>query len=691
MDKTLPATYLQTLVEFGIKKLQEVPETLPTEDNPKYLRGASANFYLKYQYNLELAGDSISEEAFKTIDQTLVDMYTPASGRTLYYDFEYLDEHDEPAMFINAIFHYGFQYNTTSKQLVFDIGNNSSRVIDLQKSADNLEKPSMFTLTSVPFSKLVSDLYQSIVSSSISVNVDTLELFKGLVDYMLGSGNSLTRSDKITNRDVAMVQEVVLDVLTININSLSDLLRVVKIASSYKQGLPYNSQEPLGQLKLTTHWQKVISTTFYKYYHEVSSELAIKQELAQHTSDWKRVFMLVNKHPNGATKNLWDKFRRLIFTEHFRSPNSEIEKAVASEDLKQYDRVFHKYPSLTIRHLIDFTRKAEEAYIPSQSDLAKIPTRILLQVINRLFTLTYNSVSEDDLKLSKFKGALTLIPENAVAPSMGKVFESELRSIAQELANRSNETTKDLSTADLEQEVPKKQAYELAMNTEGLTNADDTITLPYLSKVFFGDDNLISPMIYWEDPADLDLSVIFYNKNMQEENQLSFTHYETYYAKHSGDITHATKGEPAVERALIDREKALSRGVRYALVTTTVYYGEDTTKFKTGVATYQNEAEAKDLYSASGIANLGTMQAQGSQTYLMLIDLKLGVEYVIGKPTRATVMLANTADFSSVNQALAKLVLRDSLECLHYQDLFGNAQAHQPETQLKLLNKLNEM
>ena len=397
--------------------------------------------------------------------------------------------------------------------------------------------------------------------------------------------------------------------------------------------------------------------------------------------------MLVNKYSNEETKAVWVHFRKVIFTEHLRSQNSEIESAVASGDVRQFDRVFHKYPSLAIRHLVDFTAKFKEMYAPSDESLDKIPMRILLQVENRLITLAMGS--NEDVRLSKLKGKLSITPENGQVSKAKHLFMAEARTILTYLVKKVRKTNLEDYT-----EEDKGQSYDLAMNTDNLTKTENAVTLPYLSQVYLGDNNLVSPMIYWEEEADLDLSVLFYDEKFQTKGRCAYTdlHYKDI-AKHSGDITHATKEEPAVERVLIDRQKALADGAKYAIVTTTVYTGSDSTVFRDGVATYDKLEDSSDMYSPEGLANLGSLQAQGTQLYLFVIDLEKNIEYVINKPLDSENMQGNnTYSMSENNGLVAKLILRDSNCVLHFSDLYGDGTLeHKPESQFKAVDNLNKI
>lgn len=694
MKNVLPTESLLTLIEAGITHIKEVPTDVIIRKNNFHageLNREGVELYLKSQYNIgvSLQEGQMHEEAFSMLDKVLSNMYSVASPDTLYYRFDTLDQSDLPYMYLNAIMHYAFDYYSTSKELVFDIGGNRER-IPVMKSLNlnslDTVKP-ILNLKLVSFSVFIGDLYKNIIDNSTSISDNDLELIH-LMASKLGvfQGNS----QDIINRDVAMVQEASRKeydktFTRVRINSLSDLLRYANIISYWKQGSIYHSQVSPERLKLTTSHQKIITSVFYNYVNYTNDVRKIKQELAQHVSEWKKVFMLVNKYSNKDTQAIWEHFREIIFTKHLRSQNSEIESAVRSGEVKKFDRVFHKYPSLAIRHLVDFNAKSKESYLPSDEDLDKIPGRILLQVTNRLSILGQEDYKAEGLRLSKFKGMLAPTPENKNLSGMRSILLSE--------ANKLWVYLQEHVTSPIEShELPKSQSYDLAMNTDNLTQVENAISLPYLSRVILGDDILISPMIYWDEPSDLDLSAVFYDKDMQQTGSVSFTdlHYSDI-AKHSGDITHASKKEPAVERILINRQKALENDDRYVLVTTTVYTGDELITFKNGVATYDELTDSSKMYSAEGLANLGSLQAQGTQLYLFIIDLKYNIEYVIGKPLgNQNLKGNNTYSMYNKNKTVAELVLRDEKDVLHFSDLYDKGLfVYQPETQLEMLNKLN--
>ena len=420
MKNVLPTESLLTLIEAGITHIKEVPTDVKIRKNnfhAEELNREGVELYLKSQYNIgvSLQEGQMHEEAFSMLDKVLSNMYSVASPDTLYYRFDTLDQSDLPYMYLNEIMHYAFDYYSTSKELVFDIGGNRERIPVMKSlNLDSLDTvKSIFDLKLVSFSVFIGDLYKSIIDSSTSVSDDDLELVH-LMASKLGvfQGNS----QDIINRNVAMVQEASIkevdSLSAVRINSLSDLLRYVNIQSYWKQGAIYNSQVAPEQLKLTTHQQKIVTSVFHNYVARTKDVRKIKQELAQHVSDWKKVFMLVNKYNNEETKAVWVHFRKVIFTEHLRSQNSEVESAVASGDVRQFDRVFHKYPSLAIRHLVDFTAKFKEMYAPSDESLDKIPNRIITQVANRLLVLAKENPKVDRVRLSKYKGKIAPTPEN---------------------------------------------------------------------------------------------------------------------------------------------------------------------------------------------------------------------------------------------------------------------------------------
>ena len=707
MKFKLPTSYLSTIVKAGITHIHAVPDDVVIRKGIKpdmnYLPDQGVQFYLKSQYNIDLKTDTLqdldhnshcthmTEQGLRFIDKQLSSMYSVASPNTMYYKFDELDATDLPFMYLNAIMHYAFDYYSTSKELVFDIGGNEKRLPGMKSlNLENMDKTKpLMELKVLPWIAFIGDLYNSIVNSKTSVSDDDLDLLHLLITQ---TGRAVEDSAQITNRDVAMVQEASIkevdSLSAVRINSLSDLLRYVNIQSYWKQGAIYNSQVAPEQLKLTTHQQKIVTSVFHNYVARTKDVRKIKQELAQHVSDWKKVFMLVNKYNNEETKAVWVHFRKVIFTEHLRSQNSEIESAVASGDARQFDQVFHKYPSLAIRHLVDFTAKSKEMYAPSDESLDKIPMRILLQTENRLITLAMGS--NEDVRLSKLKGKLSITPENGQVGRAKHLFMAEAQTILTYIVAKVRKT----SLPDSGEE-DKGQSYDLAMNTDNLTKVDNAITLPYLSQVYLGDNNLVSPMIYWEEEeADLDLSVVLYDEKFQTKGRCAYTdlHYKDI-AKHSGDITHATKEEPAVERVLIDRQKALADGAKYAIVTTTVYTGSDSTVFRDGVATYDKLEDSSDMYSPEGLANLGSLQAQGTQLYLFVIDLEKNIEYVINKPLDSENMQGNnTYSMSENNGLVAKLILRDSNCVLHFSDLYGDGTLeHKPESQFQAVDNLNKI
>lgn len=688
----------QEIIYAGITKLKQIPSDIYT-NNSDIANYEKFVAYLKMQYNVSVITDTnkpiLTKDSALLVDRVFQNIYSPISPNTLYYRFDKLGKDDIGKVLVNALIHYTFAYNSTEKTNVFNLGQEEQRKAHaFGLDFGNVDKKPITTLKLVTFEQLVDNLFN--YYSEINGSVSTDDLKEN--EYLLDTGFDL---DDLSakNRDLEMYRYAYLDFSNLDrksvpvpIRSLSDLMRYTFALSALNRGVDYDSQSFPNKLKLKTRHQKIITSTFYDWasQHSIADVWA---DLAQHRSQWKLMFMLINKFSNKKIKVTWYNYANDAFDGSMTSPNSRIEDAIKESDTQVFSRLLSAYPSLTIRHLVDFNRKADSptGFYPTPKQLKPIPTRIIVQVIQAVMLAT-PQYGAGFTKLGKIKGGIHLL-DNVYLPNDkdGANRGTKLLGIlSAELESRIPSVDRIEQIRMLTAERPKDEAYSLTFDMDGLTTNDDLITTPYLSSVLYPKTKYISPMIYWETPKDYDLSVDFYNDDFSEKKFVAYYNPIESFAQHSGDITSASKETPAVERVLVDRQKALAEGFRYMLVKVYGFNSDLSTGLKYGVATHETRPSELKLYAPDDIDNLSSLHSSNTQAILFVYDLQGNKMITIEKPlwgahTLGSNSLGNTDQ--SIEMIKAVLAM-EPLQIVGSPGILDRYASYYPETQKAIMDEM---
>jgi stress response protein SCP2 len=140
------------------------------------------------------------------------------------------------------------------------------------------------------------------------------------------------------------------------------------------------------------------------------------------------------------------------------------------------------------------------------------------------------------------------------------------------------------------------------------------------------DKKYIRPFVFWKNnipssAIDLDLSVVFYDNNMNQLSQCSYTNLRNSYAVHSGDIVNAPEG--ASEYINIDIQKAKKYGVRYVQLNVFSYSPQTFTEIKECFIGWMfRENMSGEIFEPSTVDQKFDLNSDSRRIIACIFDLK---------------------------------------------------------------------
>jgi len=142
------------------------------------------------------------------------------------------------------------------------------------------------------------------------------------------------------------------------------------------------------------------------------------------------------------------------------------------------------------------------------------------------------------------------------------------------------------------------------------------------------DTKVIRPFIHWMDKRgteDLDLSVTFIGPYGRQV--ISYTQLRCDFAVHSGDVRH--RAGACAEYVDIEIEKAISKGIAYAIIDVRNFQGEGLEKVECVFGLMERQyPESNRTWLPETISSAHSLKSQSSTTIITMLDL-LRKEYVI--------------------------------------------------------------
>ena len=134
----------------------------------------------------------------------------------------------------------------------------------------------------------------------------------------------------------------------------------------------------------------------------------------------------------------------------------------------------------------------------------------------------------------------------------------------------------------------------------------------------------------YERIVDLDLSLVLYDKDLENRDWISYTRpkNDTFDSEHSGDITDAPNG--ATEYIDFSKKAALDAGYRYAVMSVLNYSHQplmDVPEASAGIMTLSKEDKSSELYDPKRVQRKFDLSSALNTTVPLIIDLKENVAY----------------------------------------------------------------
>ncbi|WNL50620.1 hypothetical protein RPALISO_9 [Ruegeria phage RpAliso] len=135
-------------------------------------------------------------------------------------------------------------------------------------------------------------------------------------------------------------------------------------------------------------------------------------------------------------------------------------------------------------------------------------------------------------------------------------------------------------------------------------------------------DDTIRVFLHWKHRSDVDLSVTFYDADLNRKADCSYMSTNGAFYKHSGDILDGSSG--AAEYVDIDIAGAKARGIRYALMTANVYTGVPFKDFECYVGLMIRDGRTGRHFEVSTIENKLSLDSDKTRNSPAIVDLETG-------------------------------------------------------------------
>ena len=132
--------------------------------------------------------------------------------------------------------------------------------------------------------------------------------------------------------------------------------------------------------------------------------------------------------------------------------------------------------------------------------------------------------------------------------------------------------------------------------------------------------------IHWKEPegkrTDVDLSVVFYNENLEFVEQVFYRNLRSDYCWHSGDIVSAPNG--ATECIDLSIEKAIANGAAYAIPSVNLFSGENFDQLPVAQFGWMTRARMQDgeIFEPKTVQNCFNLRSPNRIILPAIIDLR---------------------------------------------------------------------
>ena len=612
--------------EYAIKNLKIVP----VKDSISLGKLGGTKKYDKFGLEINKAYH-LTKESKSVINDT----FSYRKYSNFYNNFKNVVPNlSDSELYVNAIIH----YLGLSDKPVFG---------ELSDKEKNDIKGFEHSITLEPNSDLLEVAYlvvEKLFNQTISPSFDDKQVLEDTVGFIIYETSKYDTYHRLNTISVPKMVELkvilieqIPELFNYYINNASDLVKYLLSTEKLTYKYDYSNKKSKAWFNLTSSESKVVSELISKFNE---NDLAVNVEL------FKRFIIAYKKSIDKDTY-------KLIHDRLYNKPRSF--NSIINND-KDFEHIFKVVPkSILLRNLVSLVKRGIINDFGSLSALREIlfsdevPTRILVQLYNNIYTLAYNKPKYRLVKRGNIK---TAIPTATLTDEQFNILSTVLSTIKLSLVSRLPEIMKDVDLTNVD--------YELAIPTSGESAPKSFRPSFEGTKISFDNNKDLSAFIYWKNSSDVDLSIkLIDDTGKHEPMSVSFTRLrrkisDNITVTHSGDIVDGSKG--AVEEIFLPKE---TKDVyRYGLLHVISYSGiplKDVGSLGFGFGNYnlhgkKSEVETKDLFGFSITQTVASP---------VLIDFKTG-----------TAMLVNTSLADGAGYSLSSdSTIADSIDILankHY-------------------------
>lgn len=512
-------------------------------------------------------------------------------------------------LYVNAIIHYA---GLSDKPVFGDLSDDDKN--DLKGFEQSIKLSPNSDMLEVAY--LVLD---KLFNQTISPSFTDKEVLKSTVKYILSQEGKKETAKKLNSLSIPKMVELKVALIDLipelfkyYINNASDLIKYLESSEKLTYKYDYSNKKSKAWFNLDKKEIKTVSNIISKFN---------ENDLATHVELFKRfIIAYAGSIENSTYKLIHDRLYNKP-----RSFNSILNNS------KDYEHIFKVVPnSILLRNLVSLVKRGVIGDFGSLSSLREVlvsddvPTRILVQLYNNLYTATHN---KPKYRLVKRGGIKVPILNQEFTDEQNNTFDVILSTIKHSLVSRYPEIIKDVDLSNVD--------YDLAIPTSGESAPKSFRPAFEGTKVSFDVEKDLSVFIYWKNYSDVDLSIrLIDDTGKNKDATVAFTNprerlnsSDKKIITHSGDIVDGSNG--ALEEIFLPKET--KKDYRYGLVHVISYSGiplNTVPKLGFGFGNYnlngkKEKVETKDLF---GFSNEETSSSP------ILIDFKLG-----------TAMLVNTS------------------------------------------------
>lgn len=532
----------QKMYEFATKTLAVKNMLYVPEMKEESLENAS----LPYGFDCKLMelGYTLSDDAFKALfnvnDEVLGVIYLSfmeSIAELLGMNVKYSPLYGEFAGWLNE--------NETIEEKWESLKNENLKVFDLARDEnlvnlfnDLMATPRNWSYTDI---KLINDYFDNVYYA-----------VKSIPEVIPQKENKMTLCKMFIDKGLPLSQ--------LNIDTATDVLRLAVSLSdgdiSFASKCRFKKFDSKTR-KVLLNLTKMVNP--YSFYEDVS----------RYPEQWKRLNEILHITSNKKMPKHAQMMKKVCEGDLATSFMGKVDKCYKENDITTLLSLYMQRPGEFARGLHRILSHVNEKEVPIilasfMTVSQEIPVVTMLQL--RTFFEAYHNVNK---KYIYPKGNIaSLFTIDAQKKLSVDVCEKTVKSIDYALIARFCKK-EDMGNVYISEEF---KHYYLPLNSRSASDTKRTFTRGSRFKVQKENEEngVLRAFIYWKG-IDVDLSALFLDENYQPLNNISFTHLDEKYAKHSGDVRNAPKG--ASEFIDVDLN-TLPKEYKYIAYTVHVFEGE---------------------------------------------------------------------------------------------------------------------